>query len=277
MSLMAEFSGLGYYAEIPGVIINVQRTGPSTGMPTRTQQADLLSAAFLSHGDTRHPILLPGTVKECFELTHGGLRPGRAHADPGLCPHRSRSGHEQLDVGALRLSRQAAGSRQGAHRRGFGAAGRLCPLSRRGRRRHRLAHPARNAPPQGFLLHARLGTQRRSQIHREPGGVPGSDGPAGAQVRDMRATGSRPGRGQERKLEDRFPGLRLHRLRPARKPRPDQASAMARTRIICASAPFPSPTRFTTLWPRTSAFMWSSRTATRSWPACSSSIFPPTR
>ncbi len=69
MSLMAEFCGLGYYAEIPGVIINVQRSGPSTGMPTRTQQADLLSAAFLSHGDTKHILLLPGSVKECFELT----------------------------------------------------------------------------------------------------------------------------------------------------------------------------------------------------------------
>ncbi|MGC9158180.1 MAG: 2-oxoacid:acceptor oxidoreductase subunit alpha [Terracidiphilus sp.] len=69
MSLMAELSGLGYYAEVPGVIINVQRTGPSTGMPTRTQQADLLSAAFLSHGDTKHILLLPGSVKECYELT----------------------------------------------------------------------------------------------------------------------------------------------------------------------------------------------------------------
>jgi 2-oxoglutarate ferredoxin oxidoreductase subunit alpha len=73
MSLMAEFTGLGYYAEIPGVIIIVQRTGPSTGMPTRTQQADLLSAAFLSHGDTKHPILLPGSVKECFELTQAAF------------------------------------------------------------------------------------------------------------------------------------------------------------------------------------------------------------
>ncbi|MGA3161175.1 MAG: 2-oxoacid:acceptor oxidoreductase subunit alpha [Terracidiphilus sp.] len=73
MSLMAEFCGLGYYAEIPGVIINVQRTGPSTGMPTRTQQADLLSAAFLSHGDTKHIILLPGSVKECFELTQAAF------------------------------------------------------------------------------------------------------------------------------------------------------------------------------------------------------------
>jgi len=68
VSLMAEFTGLGYFAEIPGVIFNVQRTGPSTGMPTRTSQADLLSTAFLSHGDTKHIMLLPGSVKECFEL-----------------------------------------------------------------------------------------------------------------------------------------------------------------------------------------------------------------
>ncbi len=68
ISLMAEFTGLGYYAEIPGVIFDVQRTGPSTGMPTRTSQADLLSTAFLSHGDTKHPIYLPGSVKECFEF-----------------------------------------------------------------------------------------------------------------------------------------------------------------------------------------------------------------
>jgi 2-oxoglutarate ferredoxin oxidoreductase subunit alpha len=69
ISLMGEFAGLGYYAEIPGVIFDVQRTGPSTGMPTRTQQSDLLSTAFLSHGDTKHIVLLPGTVKECFELS----------------------------------------------------------------------------------------------------------------------------------------------------------------------------------------------------------------
>jgi 2-oxoglutarate ferredoxin oxidoreductase subunit alpha len=68
ISLMAEFAGLGYYAEIPGVIFDVQRTGPSTGMPTRTAQSDLLSVAFLSHGDTKHVILLPGSVKECFEF-----------------------------------------------------------------------------------------------------------------------------------------------------------------------------------------------------------------
>ena len=73
ISLMAEFSGLGYFAEIPGVIFDVQRTGPSTGMPTRTSQADLLSTAFLSHGDTKHVILLPGSVKECFEFGYAAF------------------------------------------------------------------------------------------------------------------------------------------------------------------------------------------------------------
>jgi len=73
ISLMAEFTGLGYYAEIPGVIFDVQRTGPSTGMPTRTQQGDLLSTAVLSHGDTRHPIYLPGNVKECFEFGYAAF------------------------------------------------------------------------------------------------------------------------------------------------------------------------------------------------------------
>ena len=68
ISLMAEFAGLGYFAEIPGVIFDVQRTGPSTGMPTRTMQGDLLSTAYLSHGDTKHIMLLPGSVKECYEF-----------------------------------------------------------------------------------------------------------------------------------------------------------------------------------------------------------------
>ena len=73
ISLMAEFAGLGYFAEIPGVIFDVQRTGPATGMPTRTQQSDLLSIAFLSHGDTKHVVLLPGSVKECFELGYAAF------------------------------------------------------------------------------------------------------------------------------------------------------------------------------------------------------------
>jgi 2-oxoglutarate/2-oxoacid ferredoxin oxidoreductase subunit alpha len=68
ISLMSEFLGYGYYAEIPAVIFNVQRTGPSTGMPTRTQQADILTCAYASHGDTRHVLLFPADPGECFTM-----------------------------------------------------------------------------------------------------------------------------------------------------------------------------------------------------------------
>ena len=68
LSLMAEFTGLGYYAEVPAVIFDVQRVGPSTGLPTRTAQQDVLAAAVLSHGDTKHPLLLPGSVAECYTM-----------------------------------------------------------------------------------------------------------------------------------------------------------------------------------------------------------------
>jgi 2-oxoglutarate ferredoxin oxidoreductase subunit alpha len=69
ISLMSEFIGLAYYTEIPAVFYDVQRTGPSTGMPTRTQQADLLSIAYLSHGDTKHIVLFPSSPEECFYLS----------------------------------------------------------------------------------------------------------------------------------------------------------------------------------------------------------------
>jgi 2-oxoglutarate ferredoxin oxidoreductase subunit alpha len=68
ISLMGEFVGLGYYAEIPGVIFDVQRVGPSTGLPTRTAQGDILKCAFLSHGDTKHMMLLPSSVEECYTM-----------------------------------------------------------------------------------------------------------------------------------------------------------------------------------------------------------------
>lgn len=67
ISLMQEFLGLAYFSEIPVVLFNIQRVGPSTGMPTRTQQGDLLACAYASHGDTKHVLLFPSTPKECFE------------------------------------------------------------------------------------------------------------------------------------------------------------------------------------------------------------------
>ena len=68
ISLMSEFLGFAYYAEIPAVVFNVQRVGPSTGMPTRTQQADILSCAYASHGDTKHVLLFPADPGECFTM-----------------------------------------------------------------------------------------------------------------------------------------------------------------------------------------------------------------
>ncbi len=68
ISLMGEFAGLAYYAETPAVIFDVQRVGPSTGLPTRTSQGDLIQAAFLSHGDTKHVMIIPASVEECYTM-----------------------------------------------------------------------------------------------------------------------------------------------------------------------------------------------------------------
>ena len=68
ISLMSEFAGLGYYVEVPAVIWDIQRVGPSTGLPTRTSQGDVLTTAFLSHGDTKHVLLFPSSVGECFDI-----------------------------------------------------------------------------------------------------------------------------------------------------------------------------------------------------------------
>ena len=68
ISLMAEFTGLGYYVEVPAVVWDIQRVGPSTGLPTRTSQGDMLKNAFLSHGDTKHIMLIPASVSECFDF-----------------------------------------------------------------------------------------------------------------------------------------------------------------------------------------------------------------
>ncbi len=87
ISLMSEFAGLGYYAELPGVIFDVQRGGPSTGMPTRNQQADLLAAAFLSHGDTKH-VRVGAASGQCEGMLrdgNGGIRSGGDATDADLC------------------------------------------------------------------------------------------------------------------------------------------------------------------------------------------------
>jgi 2-oxoglutarate ferredoxin oxidoreductase subunit alpha len=120
ISLMAEFVGYGYFAEIPAVIWDIQRMGPSTGLPTRTSQGDLLSAYTLGHGDGRHPVLLPGGPDRVLRDGRHGPRPGRTAADASLCPQRPGHWHEPLDHQGIPVPGEAAGSRQGIERRGTG-------------------------------------------------------------------------------------------------------------------------------------------------------------
>jgi 2-oxoglutarate/2-oxoacid ferredoxin oxidoreductase subunit alpha len=82
LSLMSEFAGMGYFAEVPAVVWDVQRVGPSTGLPTRTSQGDVLSTAFLSHGDTQHVLLFPATVEECFTFGHEAFELAEAFQTP---------------------------------------------------------------------------------------------------------------------------------------------------------------------------------------------------
>jgi 2-oxoglutarate ferredoxin oxidoreductase subunit alpha len=85
LSLMSEFAGLAYFAEVPAVIWDVQRLGPSTGLPTRTSQGDLLTCYFLSHGDTRHILLIPSTPKECFRFAQKAFNLAEQFQTPVLC------------------------------------------------------------------------------------------------------------------------------------------------------------------------------------------------
>jgi 2-oxoglutarate ferredoxin oxidoreductase subunit alpha len=103
-----EFIGLAYFAEIPAVtIIDVQRGGPSTGMPTRTQQSDLLACAYASHGDTKHVLLFPEDPHECFEFAAQALDLADRLQTPVFVMTRPRHRHEPAPVQALRLGRRA--------------------------------------------------------------------------------------------------------------------------------------------------------------------------
>ena len=146
ISLMSEYIGLGYYAEIPAVIFDIQRTGPSTGLPTRTMQGDLLLCYFSSHGDSKHPAALPRLARGVLHDGAAGLRPRRAAPDAGLRDVGPRPRHEQLDVGPVPVSDGAAPPRQGARRRGHREGeGHVGPVQGRGRRRHPVPDAARHA------------------------------------------------------------------------------------------------------------------------------------
>ena len=159
ISLMNEFIGLAYYAEVPCVIFDVQRVGPSTGMPTRTQQCDLLLCAYASHGDTRHVLLFPADPGECFSLAPVAFDLAERLQTPVFVL-------SDLDIGmndwmvpefqwddAYRPDRGKV-----LYGRGSREAREVPALRRPRRRRHHLPDAARREP-EGGLLHARLRPQ----------------------------------------------------------------------------------------------------------------------
>ena len=185
ISLMQEFLGLAYFAEIPAVIFDVQRGGPSTGMPTRTQQSDILSAAYASHGDTKHVLLLPEDPRECFEF--GAMAFDLADRlqtpifvmldlDIGmnewLCKPLAWDDGRRFDRGKVLTAEELE------------AGTRVRPLSRRRRRRHHLPDLSRHPPEQGRLLHPRHLEEPLRPIHRGRRRLCREHAAAAAQVRD---------------------------------------------------------------------------------------------
>ena len=191
ISLMSELIGLAYYAEIPAVIVDVQRTGPSTGMPTRTQQGDILACAYASHGDTKHILLFPSNPAECFSMAVEAFDLAERFQTPVFLL-------SDLDIGmndwvCPRLKWDDSYRPNRGRVLGAGGAGeddQVLPLLARERRPRRRPHAAGRAQ-QGRLLHARLGPQQAGRLHRGPRRVPGGDGPPGQEAQGGR--GGRPG------------------------------------------------------------------------------------
>ena len=182
ISLMGEFAGLAYYAEVPGVVFDIQRVGPSTGLPTRTAQGDLLSTAVLSHGDTKQIMLIPASVEECytmameafdlaerfqvmvFVMSDLDLGMNNWMSQPFTYPDQPLDRGKRLDAATL--------ARIGEWGRYKDVDGDGIPYrigSRRGDAR---------------LLHARLRPQREGPVQRAAGRLRAQHGAAGAKVRD---------------------------------------------------------------------------------------------
>ena len=109
---MTEYAGLAYFAEVPLVVWDVQRVGPSTGLPTRTAQGDLTFTHFMGHGDTQHVILLPGSVNECFEFGWRAFDIAERLQTPVFVLSDLDFGMNQWMTEAFRIPRSADGSRQ---------------------------------------------------------------------------------------------------------------------------------------------------------------------
>ena len=185
ISLMQEFLGLAYFAEIPAVLFDVQRGGPSTGMPTRTQQSDILICAYASHGDTKHVLLFPEDPAECFEMGATAFDLADRLQTPIFVMLDLDIGMNEWLCKPLEVGRRAqVRSRQGADAEDAREGRRVRPLPRRRRRRHPLSHHPRHAPDQGRLLHPRHLAQPLRQVQRGGCRLRRQHGAPAPQVRD---------------------------------------------------------------------------------------------
>jgi 2-oxoglutarate ferredoxin oxidoreductase subunit alpha len=269
ISLMAEFVGYGYFAEIPAVIWDVQRMGPSTGLPTRTSQGDLLAAHTLGHGDGRHPVLIPADPTECFEMAGTALDLAERLQTPifvlsdldigmNLWITKEFEYPEQpLDRGKV-LSAQRTGAIQGCAQRPT-----LGSLSGCGRRRHSLSHAARHRPTRRGVLYARHGAHRVRHLQRTPQRLGKEHAAVGAQVRDGAHAGAGASHRRSGWRQDRH---HQHGQQPPGDHRGARALCASRASkaATCAYARCRSTRRCAPLSKSTTRSMWSRTTATAS-------------
>ena len=270
ISLMSELIGLAYYAEIPAVIVDVQRTGPSTGMPTRTQQGDILACAYASHGDTKHILLFPANPDECFYFAGQAFDLAERFQTPvfmlsdldigmndWVCPQpqvgRRLPARPRRACSAPRSSRRCAKFYRYSHEDGDGVAARTLP----------------GVHSEGRVLHARLGPQQVRRLHRDPRRVPGGRSTAW-RASTRRAAKARARRPIIRKQPGATFGIvTVGGCDPAvREALDDARPSAASTPTTCACAASRSTRASRRSCARTSASTSSSRTATRSCARC---------
>ena len=203
ISLMQEFIGLSYFAEIPAVIMDVQRAGPSTGMPTRTQQCDIISAAYASHGDTKHVLLFPEDPAEAFEMAAQAFDLAdrlqttiflMLDLDIGMNHRLSRplkwDDAKQYDRGKIMTAAMLDDGRDFGRYLDVDGDGIPVP--------HLSGHPS----DQGLVLHPRHLARPLRALHRGRPGVPGQHAAAVAQVRDRQGSGAAAAAGQCRQADE---------------------------------------------------------------------------
>ena len=228
VSLMNEFLGLAYYAEVPAVLFDIQRVGPSTGMPTRTQQCDILEGAYASHGDTKHVCLFPRDPEECFYFARDAFDLAERLQTPIMVM-------SDLDIGMndwmcpdLKWDDNYVPDRGKVLHEGRDREDREIPsLSRRRRRRHSLPHAARRASRRARISRAARATRSTARTPRIPPNTRSCSTASRASSRTAKRLVPKPVIEQDAHIDiarRRLRQLRRRGARGARHPRPRTAS-----------------------------------------------------